>query len=911
MRTTGRYKNIIMTNALFQRKVFTGACIHLLAFLFCFLYALGSRAQYLEFVENKGQWDGKMAFKSTYSAGAVALKPDGGYRIMLNNRDDLKQISQYVHAELPLLTGTNIDGKGKSKVPVGPAAGNIQTGGIVLHSHIYEVSFLHANPNPVAIPEKKQAKFNNYFIGNDPSKWAAKCAVYTAVTFKDVYPGIDVHYYTSGGNFKYDIIVNPGGDVSKIALNIDGADNLQLKDGNLVVKTSVDDVKELAPYCYTATSTGNTPLSCRFNLSGHTVTFKFAGPVPTGTPLVIDPTLIFCSFSGSTVDNWGYTATYDAAGNFYSGGIVFGVGFKVTNGAFQTIWAGGNNGTGEGQGQTDVNGFDMGIMKFNSTGSAVMYATYIGGSRGNEQPHSLVADAAGNLIIAGRTTSSDYPTKAPNTIGPCGNQDIVLTKLSADGSSLIGSLRIGGSADDGVNIRSKDLAPYGTESIRRNYGDDARSEVIIDNAGNICLASCTQSQDFPLYNSFDNSIKGAQDAVLLRFAPGLNANPLLSTYLGGSGNDAAFVLAQDPVSANLYVGGATSSKDFPGASGASSPPLSGAFIGGECDGFITELNSSGTQLIKTVYFGTGSADQVYGIDFNKTGNPFIMGTTEGVVPVVNSPFNTNGQAQGKQFITKLLPGLTGIVYSANFGPSNVSFPNISPTAFLVDNCENVYVSGWGGGLDGYNIHGGGYSNSGPSGLTAFLNGQSVPQLSANPSVIQTPNGTTVACFYFFVLQKNATSQLYGAFLGNPSDYDGMHVDGGTSRFDKSGVIYQAICACGPDNSTATQGAAYPQSGAYNSGTPGFGCNLTSVKIAFNFDGVKAAVRSSIRGIENDSSGCVPSTFTFNDTIANAQRYIWNFGDGSATVNTTSPVTQHTYPKIGRYKVMLVAVDSTT
>ncbi len=871
-------------------------------------FTLRADSQRLEFIENKGQWDGNILFKGTYNAGAVALKPDGGYRVLLNNRDDLQRIGQYVHAE-PTTAAEKVS---SSKLLPATAVAIKTPGGIVLHSHVYEASFLHANPHPVAVPEKKQDNYNNYFIGNDPAKWASKCNIYTAVTFKDVYPNIDVHYYTSGGHFKYDIVVNPGGDFSKVAIGIAGADSLQIKNGELVVKTSVDDVKELAPYSYSATAAGNKQLQCKFNLNGNVLTFKFSGPIPPGTPLVIDPTLVFCSFSGSSMDNWGYTATYDGAGNFYAGGIVFGQGFPTTTGAYQTFWAGGNNGTGEGQQNTDVNGFDMGIMKFNSTGTTAMYATYIGGKGGNEQPHSLVADGSGNLIIAGRTTAGDYPTLAPGTIGKGGGQDIVLSKLSADGSSLIGSLRIGGTGDDGVNIRSKDLTPYGTESIRRNYGDDARSEVILDKAGNICLASSTQSTDFPLVNASFSTLGGSQDAVLLKFTPALNSAPLVSTYLGGQGNDAAFVLAQDPLTLNLYVGGATSSSNFPGTSGVAGSPMSGTFLGGACDGFIAEFTNDGRKLIQSVYFGTSSADQIYGIDFNQTGNPFVMGTTEGVVPINNSPFNANGnQAQGKQFITKLKPGLAGIVYSANFGPANVSFPNISPTAFLVDICENVYVSGWGGGLDSYSRNGNGYSNSGPTGLTSLLTGPLIPQLSANPIAITTRNGTNVACFYFFVLEKNANSQLYGAFLGNPSDYDGMHVDGGTSRFDKSGVIYQAVCACGPDDATATQGAAYGHSGAYNSLTPGFGCNLASLKIAFNFSGVRAAVKSSINGVSNDTAGCVPLTIVFNDTIGNAQKYIWNFGDGSGSVTTTNPTTPHVYDKVGTYRIMLVAIDSST
>ena len=886
----------------FSANRFHKVGVSLFLVLLLLLQSLHPLAQYVDFVENKGQWTSNILFRGALSAGAIALKPDGGYRVMLENRSDLQKIADYSHAKLPAAGDQFMR---KVILPGGTGETTIDTQ-LLLHTHAYEIKFLNANPHPAAVAEKQLARYNNYFIGNDSTRWAAKCGIYTTVTFKDVYPGIDVRYYSTGGTFKYDIIVNAGGDVSKVLMVIEGADKLSLDDGRLVIKTSVDDVKEELPNSYEVTKDGNKQVKCRFSLHDSTVSFKFNEYVPPGTQLVIDPAVVFCSFSGSRVDNWGYTATYDASGNFYAGGIAFGTGFQFSNGAFQKTFAGGNNGTGEGRvlrdgTQIDTHGFDIGIMKFNSTGTSVMYATYIGGADGNEQPHSLVVDANGDLIIAGRTTSADYPTKAPFTIGTGGGQDIILTKLSADGSALLGSLRIGGTGDDGVNIRSKDLplpgsrTLVGTVSTRRNYGDDARSEVILDGAGNIYLASSTQSRDFPLVNAFDKSLGGNQDAVLIKFPPGLNSSPLFSTYLGGNGDDAAFVLALDPLNSNIYVGGATGSTDFPGASRVSANPVSGAFLGGDCDGFVSMVSNDGSKLIKSVYFGTGQADQVYGIDFTKSGNPIIMGTTEGLVAAINSPFNTSeGQDQGKQFITKLKPDLSGVVYSANFGPANGSYPNISPTAFLVDQCENVYVSGWGGGLDG------GYTNSGPRGLVYKPNGLAAAQLTATPEA--------KGSFYFFVLERNASSQLFGAFLGDPQDENGIHVDGGTSRFDKSGIIYQAVCACGSDRSLPTANAAYSTNQAW-ANSNGFSCNLTSIKIAFNFAGVKAAVKSSIRGIANDTSGCVPVTITFTDTIGNAQKYIWRFGDGGNDTTTAATTVLHTYNTVGNYRVRLIAVDS--
>ena len=139
-------------------------------------------------------------------------------------------------------------------------------------------------------------------------------------------------------------------------------------------------------------------------------------------------------------------------------------------------------------------------MKLSADGTSRIYATFIGGSQ-QEMPQSLIVDQQGKLIIAGRTNSpvtgsGAYPVTAP-MIGPAGlannrtDYDIVITKLNSAGSALIGSRRIGGELDDGANISP--CGSGGATSLQRNYGDEARSEVIIDGSGNIYVAACTQS----------------------------------------------------------------------------------------------------------------------------------------------------------------------------------------------------------------------------------------------------------------------------------------------------------------------------------------------------------------------------------------------------------------------------------
>jgi gliding motility-associated-like protein len=821
-----------------------------------------SAQAYLEFVENKGQWNNQVKYQGKMMNGDFSLQ-SSGYRVNLVNPSDIKSISEYYHGHSDSISNTL-----KKNNP------------ITLHGHTYEVKFLNANPNPTIIPEKKLDTYNNYFIDNNPNKWASNCKIFTAITYKNIYPNVDVRYYTEKGKLKYDIIVHPGGDVEKIVLYYEGVEGLKIKNEKLIVKTSIGEVQELAPYSFQSNANGRKDVPCKFEVKGNIVRFKIQGKIDNDATLVIDPTWIFSTFTGSTADNWGYTATYDAQGNFYAGGIVFNNGFPTSNGAYQTTFQGGNNLEG-------ISAYDIAIIKFNPTGTNRIYATYLGGSNGNEQPHSLVVDNSGNLIIAGRTSSNNYPTTFQN-FGSTGGWDIILTKLNATGTALIGSRKIGGSGDDGVNIRTKYPLPQRDESIRRNYGDDARSEVITDASGNILLASCTQSSNYPTTPGAAQTIKGAtpsgvntryQDGVVIKTSPDLS-NIIFSTFLGGNGDDAAYVLAINPTTSNIYVAGGTQSTDLLGDKTGTIFPN---YQGGLTDGFITVLTNDGSQFLKTTYIGTNATDIVFGIQFDKFSYPYIMGTTTGTWPISNAAFN---QPNGKQFIAKLNLDLSGWQFSTAFGTT--VGPNISPFAFLVDRCSNIYVSGWGGGINKRD-----YNTGDTYGLPVTSN-----------AIKPTTDGKDM---YFMVLEKNAASLLYGSFFGqNDVGNDvGEHVDGGTSRFDANGTIYQSICAnCNSTTSFPTTNGVW----ASTNGMSGNGCNLAAIKIAFDFSGVGSAVQSAINGVR-DTSGCVPLTVSFRDTIANAVKYTWRFGDGSPDTSSTNPFIQHTYNFVGDYQVRLISIDS--
>ncbi len=831
------------------------SCSAFTLFLFSFLiYFQTGIAQSLEYVENKGQWHPDVQFMSRLSAGSLFLVKDG-YKVLQYQPEEFKRVLNQASGHSFLnkeLTETNA----------------IVAVDQTVHAHAYRVRFAGASSEPSIFPDKKLPGYSNYFIGNDSSKWAGGVNSFSLIQYQSVYKGVDVRFFSDNGYVKYEWIVSAGSSPQQIQMVYEGAESIRLEKGELIVKTSVGEVREKAPYTYQLTETGRKQVPCQFVVKGNTVSFKLSGYDPAKT-LVIDPTFVFSTFAGSVSDNWGYTATFDIEGNAYGGGIVIGSNYPVTTGAFQTSFGGGTSST---EGAT---GFDINIVKLDPLGRTRIFSTFLGGSS-NEQPHSLVVDPLGNLVVAGRTQSTNYPIRGAGNIGSGGLWDIVVTKFNAAGTNIIGSVRIGGSGNDGVNVRHKFpvTSPTFTD---QNYGDDARSEVITDAAGNVYLASCTQSTNFPVTpNNVQGSLRGAQDAMILKLNANLT-NLEYATYLGGSGYDVAYVLIVEPTG-NVMVAGGTMSNDFPGVKSGTVGP---SYEGGTLDGFVAHISASGSALLEVAYIGTSGNDQLYGIQKDKAGNIYVMGTTTGNFPVRNAVFRQNG---GKQFIAKLRPDLSAYIYSTVFG-TNSANPNISPTAFLVDNCENVYVSGWGGNI----IAGAPYPISPTTGLTV------------TPDAIK---GITDGMdFYFFVLEKDAASQLYGSFFGQATGSTSHdHVDGGTSRFDQNGIIYQGMCAnCDGGQFPTTPGTISPSN-------PSTRCNLAVVKIDFDLSGVRTGVQSFVDGIRRDSSFCVPATIEFRDSIAVGKRFEWSFGDGTTSISTDTPMVMHTFDKEGIYRVRLIAID---
>ncbi len=802
--------------------------------------------QYYLFEENKGQFHSNVLFRCQLPNGYLFLEKDG-LTYLFENQQDKAELMERLHLH-------NF---------IGPQTIIIQ------RAHSVKLKFLKANITPTITGLDAVNYYHNYFIGNDRSQWQSDVKLYKRVEYSDLYDDIDLIFYTStAGQLKYDWRLRPSANLYDIQLSIEGADLNFVRNDSLFIQTSCGLLTETPPIinvpCVFDTildmSRNPNRGSCAFRLEDNILSYEVTYPIEDCLEgYVVDPALIFSTYSGSRGDNFGFTATYDSRGSLYAGGITDADqgSYPVTTGAIQTKYGGGGTGLPEAGLACDIT-----ISKYDSAGTKLLWATYVGGVN-NEYPHSLVVNQDDDLYILGTSYSGDYPTtKDGYDTSFNGKVDIVVTKISEDGKVLMGSTFVGGSEEDGLNSNS---------TLRFNYADDFRGDIIPDENQDIFIASCTRSPDFPMVDAVD-TVQNFQEGCILQLNSDLSELKW-STFLGGGAQDALYSIKVD-LDSMVYVGGGTSSgnlKTTPGTIFESAL--------GSVDGYIAALDRKNHTIKEMSYWGTGSYDQVYFIDLNEDGNLFVAGQTEGNI----KPSSTSiyGDPNKGQFIAKLDTGLKTVLWQTSFGVRDNQI-DISPSAFLVDNCEHIYMSGWG------------------SEVRPDLNPGSTIGLETSSNAVQ--KETDGNDFYLIVLDKDAEGLLYATYFGGDTSDD--HVDGGTSRFDKKGVVYQSVCSSCPggfepghQDFPVTTGAAF---------TTNFSprCSNASFKIDLQ---IKTDVDAYF--VPNPTIGCQPVTVNFDNRSDIAQKFIWDFGDGTKDSTTLNPT--RTYSEPGVYEVILTVIDSNT
>jgi gliding motility-associated-like protein len=802
------------------------------------------------FVPNAGQWHEDARFSARIAGGDWWLTASGWKVEML---------------------AAGYDALGRHETPTAP-----------LSTYVIDVRWEDAEPgvgfDGSAFPARHHV---SYYLGDDPARWASQVRPTGKVIAQNVWPGIDAVMDGQRGDashIKCDWHLAPGADPSAISLLYDGCETVLQADGTLkhFIGPQVGEglsasgvwghLLEAKPFAYQLNGTRIEEVSCAYALDhlpdGRTRIRFDLGEYDPQRALVIDPEIEFGSFVGATADSWGFTAAYDDEGRLIGGSGTRGAGYPTTAGAISNAFSGGD--------------FDFGISVFSADGSTLEYSTYLGGSL-REYPHSLVTDDSGDIYVMGTTGSQNFPTTAdayePDFIGGPfldlgangfygtydNGCDIVVSKIDGVDGSLEASTFVGGTENDGLNLGQK---------LNYNYGDVCRGEVVIDPAGDVWVASSSRSDDFPMVDALDPGLSGPCDAVVFRLSNDL-ADLEFSTYFGGNSDDAAFAIQFSSAEALAYVTGGTKSDDLPTTPGAYQPDWAG-----DVDGFLFSIDYSGNPFLSTAtYFGTDDYDQSYFVQLDTDNRPHLCGQTVGSdLALVGDVYDAN--PNGSTFVVRFTPNLETAEFVTRVGLPMTGV-DISPTAFLVSDCNEMYISGWGG-----------QTNSANSPYASQSTTSGMPTTSDAFQI-----GTDGSDFWLGVLAPDAADLTYGTYFGG--QFSNEHVDGGTSRFDKNGTVYQAVCAgCGGwDDFPTTTGAWSTTNNSTN-------CNLGVFK--FNLGSLVADIE-----IDAPDLICAGDPIQFINNSIGGTNYEWSFGDLSSS-GEENP--EYIYATPGEWDIMLIVSD---
>jgi fibronectin type 3 domain-containing protein len=576
--------------------------------------------------------------------------------------------------------------------------------------YVFKMSFQGAN-RVVPMGVARLPFDSNFFIGNDPLGWRTGVPNYREVVYEGLYDGADLVFKATPEGVKYEFIVHPGGNVDDIRLAFDGA-QISTDGKDLFIETPLGLVKDGGLVVY---QDPDVPLDARELVEDGTVGYKIDDRRydPSGT-LIIDP-LIFSTLFGGGAGDSGESIALDSSNDMYVAGATNSANFPTTVGAYDRT-ANGNqdafvlalNATGKdliyatyvGGSNTDLahaiavdssknayvtgetyslnfptiagsydlsfNGIDMDafVFKLNPTGSSLTYSTYVGGNS-DDAGNDIALDGSGNVYVAGKTWSTNFPTVSAYSAAYHGMGDIIVFKLNPAGSALVFSTYIGGSSWD--------------------YGDS----LAIDPSNNVYVTGQTASSaDYPTTNgAYDTTFNGGQfDLFVLR----LNASgsPLdYSTFVGGSNFEFIGHIAVD-ASGNAYVTGMTVSNNFPTTPGAYDTTYGGGY-----ESFLFKLNSTGKGLVYSTYVGNNGDDTGNDVALDKAGDAYVTGQTDSInFPTSPGAYCTtfNAGVGTDGFIFAVNSTGKGLIYSSFVGGTNSDTGN----GIALDAAGLIYITGW-------------------------------------------------------------------------------------------------------------------------------------------------------------------------------------------------------------------------
>jgi hypothetical protein len=592
-------------------------------------HALGTLP--IQFIKNKGQLDRNARYYAQLPCGNVYFFSESiAFQFFFET--DKEKAEEYRTKSMET---------GKS--------GEIREGNVLM-------SFVGVNKNATVEGLDKSETKMSFFKGDDSRMWVSGALAYQRILYRNIYPHIDLIVNGHGKGIKLEYRVKAGGRIEEIRVRYEGVKEIDVNcNGELEIDTGEIVLREEAPVSYQVVDGKRVRVDTMYVVEeDNTMRFK-AGSYREDKELIIDPTLIFSTYLGGSGGEHGNGIAIDKGGNAYVTGWVWSTDFPATTGVYDDYYNWGYR--------------DAFVAKINSSGSKLIFATFLGGGDWDEG-RGISVDGDGNAYITGWTQSTNFPsTKDAFARKLNGARDAFVAKLNSAGTKLLFSTYLGGRA-----------------------GDEGGA-IVVDGEGNAYVAGWTYSYDFPTTpNAYDQDNDGGRDVFITKIDP--TANTLLfSTYLGGSASE--FIGEMDGYETggiaidsdeNIYVTGWTGSVDFPVTANAYDTTPNGGH-----DVFVAKLNPVGTKILFSTYLGGKTDDESGGIAVDEDGNSYITGWTGSYnFPVTANAYNTSSRGGHDVFVTKLNPQGADLVYSTYLGGNGDDHGN----AIAIDGDGNAYITGW-------------------------------------------------------------------------------------------------------------------------------------------------------------------------------------------------------------------------
>ena len=493
---------------------------------------------------------------------------------------------------------------------------------------------------------------NNYFIGDDPSKWNTGLPNFEKVVFEDLYDGIDLIFYIDENGLKFDFIVHPGADPLRIRSLYDGATKMGIDDnGTLQIITQSGEYRENAPISFQMKYGKRIVINSEFKITGGVLEYAI-GEYDNTLPLIIDP-LMYSTFVGGSENEYGTSIIHFSEDEYICTGVTSSADFPITNGSYDESYNGDN--------------WDVFVLKFSMSSSELLYSTFIGGGDWDSSV-SVEIDSEENAYVTGWTRSSDFPTTSgcyDETHN--GGADVFVFKLNQDGTELAFSTLIGG--DDGYD----------------QYADEGKC-IFLDSQNNIFVTGATTSANFPTTSGcFDPTYNGDWDVFVMK----MNAEGselIYSTFIGGGNSDLGYDIAigENDVA---YITGETFSPNFPTTTGSYDTSFNGW-----SDVFVCELNNDGSDLIFSTFIGgSDNNDKGDDIALDSNNNIYVTGWARSEdFPTTEGCFDGTYNGIRDVIALKLNHDGSNLLYSTFIGGEGDDYGS----CMVIDDMNNLLISGF-------------------------------------------------------------------------------------------------------------------------------------------------------------------------------------------------------------------------